>query len=588
MTDNYTKFYYDNKRAFIGASGGKAFTRKFSDAQIEVYPGIFADANYERFLVALQHDLCKKLPQSETRDGFFIEPPITSDFSELLTMPGSVRKPSVGHLHKVEDIDDFDLGDPESNGIFDEVIATRYEQFTDTYGHVSTKSSCGAPFFITSGQFKLEQLSLAASSADRLVKLVDAGDLEQLYKEIGLVFLSTIQIRRQCDKWANGRPKSRDFNPLHSALQGVEARPYSSKEEMFSPSLARCRTRAVFAYAGLANNILTSVVDGYRQWADEVYAFSYKHRTRKEIEAKLNKFKACIGIDVKQFDNNVTYQMYRRWIEKFPFSDSGKKLAKLVALSPLVDTEDKCASGNFIDVATFDTWTGLPSGVYNTSAVGKDIMTYVVYKAIKKVGMSIDLKKFLTGEERVAFLNMGDDTVLLGDDLGILRDIINAIDDFQVEEELGFSFLGNIGYWDDDQIRLAPNLKSYFEGAYVPERSIGTFMRPYPMLGLALRRSTVYSHHPKFRDAYAIENNLTRSLLGFNPAILEQRYMTYPSNPGSVMTSADIEVLTNFNKLFYKFEEHDVSKDIYNLYASNIPAKFGEVFKSKLLRRNHE
>lgn len=47
--------------------------------------------------------------------------------------------------------------------------------------------------------------------------------------------------------------------------------------------------------------------------------------------------------------------------------------------------------------------------------------------------------------------------------------------------------------------------------------------------------------------------------------------MVMPSQSGPAQSYADIEVLTNYEKLYYKYVYSDISKDVAELFESCIP-----------------
>lgn len=322
----------------------------------------------------------------------------------MLTKPGAVRPLSYAKSKVVND--SMSLG-PEDESILRDVMEKRYAHDNGSYGHISRKSTAGAPFFIYNIENKMQALAFVSNNIETVTKYLREGDLKRLYDNFGMLFFVTTQIRRQADKWVDGRPKVREYSNFVDALNGHNSGPLSVDQLMIG-SLARPRTRVVNAFSGLANNVMTAVFDGYRSYADSEYAFSYKHTTADAILRKFSKYKYHIGLDVSQFDSTFPYEFMSTWIRLLPLSDVGKRLVRLLTLSPVYTADTHQANGDPLNIADFKYWSGLPSGIFCTSAAGKDRMTFLVVRSLMSLIGSFDVDKFLKGELDVGFLNQGD------------------------------------------------------------------------------------------------------------------------------------------------------------------------------------
>lgn len=180
-------------------------------------------------------------------------------------------------------------------------------------------------------------------------------------------------------------------------------------------------------------------------------------------------------------------------------------------------------------------------------------------------------------------LNQGDDSILIfgdSEEKTEFLSIIRSFEEFNVDIEQGLKFLGNIYFRDSGGLQWCNDLSSYFRGCYIPERSINTLHRPYAMFGLRERR-LIYSRHPSFLKARGIEVDLFRQIFRENQMDVENRGLINPKLPsGVVLSSSDLEILQDPEKLFYKYERNDVKDEIYNLFSSDIP----KTVNNKLLK----
>jgi hypothetical protein len=459
-----------------------------------------------------------------------------------------------------------------------DLMKIRYNSFDMSKpGYLSNNSSSGFPFFEYSLEYKKQHLKYIISHLDEIIKLCENTDLEGLSKH-GIIMANNVQIRRQSDKWVDGAPKKRirlDFLEAHS--NGV-GRPFSRDEYLSSIDnrLANCRTRVVRAFSGPLNYMFTGAVAPYRNFADSRYAFTFKHKDKSDILSKLAKYKVFKGVDVTQFDNSVSGDILNRWLENFPFSDVGRKIANLMFHAPTVDSTTGLANGNPLDETTFIYNSGLPSGIFSTSMMGKDIMSSTILTAYQRaIGRQLthdDIKHVLVGEnDEFGFLNMGDDSIIMGNEESLVAAVMEELQRvfFDIEEERGIVFLGNILYQSPNGLNLANNMASYFDKIYVPERSIKSKLRPYPMLG-AIQRREIYSSHPLFNEMRSIEKDMFYNFFGRDIDMLENDNLTKPKLNMDVLTDADIDVLVNYERLFYKYDRSDINPAIADTYVSVI------------------
>lgn len=571
---SYARVVHDY--AMVGSKGGSKYNMKFRDVNVEVYPGIFThDPIYARFLKTLHKELADTFKPSVIKDGLFVGPPVTGDFSKLLTLGGSVRPLTYSPARVYSE----DKSHPDVLKMVDRLVKIVYNNDRHINNPVvSNMSSSGAPLFVSDSRSKIEHLGVIAKNLDVFDRLWASRDLRKLADKLGIIFLSTAQIRRQADKWIDGAPKRRTYVSYLGAYDLEDRRLFNDDELLVNiggVDLGTCRTRVVNAYSGVINNFLTVLIAPIRDTAEHEYEFTFKHRTQEEKLAKIKKFKYSLGLDATQYDASVKYDVMSHWIDGLPIKDEIKELAKVFARSPFFSSEVQMCDGDIFNIDTFNYWRGLPSGIAFTSVLGKVNMVSHVLTALEQyVGRELlddEISSILKGKSAFGILNMSDDTILLGSEKTVNGVFANLKKLMDVEQEEGTAFLGDLFYLNKyDDLKAAHNLESYVVNWYVPERSIGSRFRPYPMFG-AVDRRKIFSDHPFFKDCDLIVKDVFKRFFADDRDLLELRHMVMPSQSGPAQSYADIEVLTNYEKLYYKYVYSDISKDVAELFESCIP-----------------
>lgn len=564
-------------KVFKSAKAGSVYSLKFQDRDVEIYPGIYSHSNeYRCFLDKVQKELNSSFPVSTSHDGYYLSAPITSDFSKLRTLAGSIRPLTYSQSRLASE-------DKTKNRVLKMIykITDLYYQGPIVVDHprVSSMSSSGAPFFTHRAEDKLQHLSFVSSKINFLKEKFVERDLKTLREQLGVVLLSTAQIRRQSDSWTSGLPKKRAYVSYLASYGFEPIRDYRRSEVLnsdFGIELATCRTRVVNAYSSLVNNILTSIIAPLRDSAEKRCEFTWKHRTQKEKLDKMKKFPYMVGLDVKQFDNNVTFDALKEWINHLPVDDVFKDLALTFSLSPFYSAECTYCDGDVDNIDSFKYWRGLPSGIAFTSCFGKIFMVSNILAAyedhIDRDLSPSEVCDILEGRGPIGILNMGDDSVVMGQKKDVESILVKLNDYLVVEKEEAITFLGDILYKDRNTLKMAHSLESYLVNWFVAERSISSKLRPFAMYG-AQERRTIFRDNPLFEDVDRVVKDVFKFYFKVDRDYLEAKYMELPSSSGIVVNSAaDLEVLTNYEKLYYKFVDDDsVSESIRAVYETRIP-----------------
>lgn len=596
---------------FLGSEAGRHFTFKLGSRPVEVFPEIMSD---DPRLLQMNSVVATRLhkelpPKMVLENGFFDENAITSNFYELNTVAGYNMNPATyavidNSLLRSEIFLNNKFESERDEMIFKELMNVRYAKHDGSRGKISRISSSTFPFFTKSVEVKANHLSLLLKNADQIKKFVEERNLHKLYDKYKLLFAMVDVYRSQADVFVEEKgefvPKERKVNDVEYSITGgrLGKRFNSDKSVLVGGRVLKgksaCRARTAYGFSNAANLLMTSGFEGFRHYADSTYGMTYKHTTREAILSKITKFKNAIAVDVTTYDQTVPYFLMEKWIEYSPFNSIGKEILTLMINAPMfyrgVSPESKPYwTGDPLDIEYFNQYRGLISGLFSTSAMGKDFFTFCLLTILDKVYGDVlgNVEKILRWEHPVyAITNMGDDSNLHSNDDRLKLWVQKQLETtqygmspyFKVDIEDGFKFLGNIGYIDKDgNKQLCGDLGTYFKNMLVPERSINGSHRTYGVYGLIQRRS-VYSTHPLFSQADGIFQEEFRNHFGINWMDYMEKHLVMPKNEEArVLSQAELEVILDPAKLYYKYNEDDIGEDILNIIEERISPKNTEL-----------
>lgn len=602
------KFAKDTKAYFfLGSTAGRHYGFKLGSKSIDVFPGIKSDdPRLLAFNSRLANRLMEELPPKRVlENGFFDENAITTNFQELNTVAGYNMYPATyavidnsflrSSLHL-----NLDFESDRDEKIFEELMSVRYAKHDGTRGKISRISSSTFPFFSKDVELKANHLSLVLKHQDDIKRLFKAKDLQGIYDRYKLLFAMVDVYRSQADSFVpkgdNFEPKAREVNDIIYSISGgrLGHRFTADKRILVNGRLiegkAACRSRTAYGFSNCPNLMFTAAFEGFRHYADSTFDKTYKHTTRESILEKINMFSHAVAVDVTQYDQSVPFFLMKKWIECSPFNEFGKELLTMMVQAPMFyrgpsSEANAYWTGDPLDVAFFNQYRGLISGLFSTSAMGKDFFTFTLLTILDRIYGDVlnNVEKILSWKHPVyAITNMGDDSNLHSNDERIMNYFKKQIEEtkygvspyFKVDIEDGFKFLGNIGYIDKDgNKKLCGDLGSYFKNMLVPERGIGTKNREYGVYGL-LERREVYSSHPLFSVADAIFQSEFKAVFGFNWLQFMEEHLILPKGDASiVMSQAEIEVLLDPSKLHYKYNSDDISDEVAKIIEERISEK---------------
>jgi hypothetical protein len=604
-------------KLFKYSNAGKVFSRTFRDNSIEIFPGIFStDDTYLKFVSELAKRLHDNFPKTVLENGFFDKTAISTNFQELNTVAGLKSKP-IGY--SMIGNDSFRRERKLASGfvkerhkkIFDEFMAECYDGYkTKATGKISQISSSGFPLFVSDVEYKLLHLNKLSENIRDILDRVEKRDLNGLWDKYSLTFCGVLSIRSQYDGWTleNGRftPKVRYVHDDEYALSGgVRGLRFPADKKVTIeghtyPDKATNRIRGVSAKPSTYNNIGTAWFEGLRSYSDSKFEQTWKHRGREDIEAKVARYDYVLGLDVTEYDRSMPYWLFDEWIKALPINENMRDFMRLGMLSPSFypsqgEEPDPLWTGNPFDISYYNQYAGLPSGIFFTSALGKIGFTWAVLCMIDDLTGDVlgNINEILNHRHPdYAISNMGDDTLLHSNSKNLIDRLtyknehsINGMSDyFVVDVEEGVRFLGNVGYIDENgNIKLAGDIATYLGNMLVPERSINSKMRKYGVYGL-LERRNVYNDNPSFEAVDQIFQSTFNEFYGYNWFDLMEANLVLPADDSiDVRSFADLEVLLDPSKLYYKYETSDISSDIVSKVQTTIPEEIANKIRNAVM-----
>lgn len=574
--------------------GNQNTRRWFAQNRIEVLPKIFSDDIRLSEFISKVITRCQELGVSSTKNGIYQGPPLLDDISKLNCDAGSLRLPL--HYGRKRRNVQMSSRDEELLKKVVQIATSKYDELVA--GIIARDSNSGFPYFSTDDQLKHKHLAMFSENLDLFQDLFAKRDRKKLLDYLGVLNVSTTQIRRQHDKFVDGKPKYREIIDFEQSFFG-DGKPIDRdlvERLSYVGGRATCRTRVVCAMPGLLNNAMSAIFEGFKDPFFKRYAKTLKHRGVDDIVEKCRDFNYFIGVDISAFDSNAPENVILKIIEFLPVSDLCKEVILDLLYNPwyLSDFNGKAVITQSFEDKEYTTFKGMPSGIFFTTWI--NCVQVIFYKLveyrrfIKDIDNKVD--EFLDHQLEIGSLIMSDDGIDYFKDRSIFEEIIkhgfeNKYVEFEVEEAV--SFLGVALYKENDVLKGCNKLTSYFEKLYLPENGVYTRYRPLPIKGMKERR-IIYANHPLFEQIREIEEKCFYESFKARLAILEKEWLQDEiANRESVvgqfndLTPIEAEVLVSPNKLHYKYNPDDVRPELRELVCRRIDLDVVNKLREKFL-----
>lgn len=606
---------------FIGTAAVQVKNRRFKSRGLDVMGGIKSDSEaYLKFTERLSDRLNERFTPAQDDEGINGREAITGNFNGLRTVAGYMMTPrSLPVIDNSVITNQLGLAQGFQNrrheAIFAALHVTLYKQWTPSDVAVARVSSSTFPFFSRDVDYKVNHALHVLENFDTIMTGLLTGEQEQIFSKHKVLVAHALNYRNQVDTITVDnemfKAKERLVNDFDYAISsGQRGRRFAADKRIIIDQKEikghfAMRSRPVYGMAAPINYAYSAVMAGYRSHYLKEFEFTFKHTTREQILGKVNKFAGFRGFDVKQFDESVSSWLIDEWVSRFA-RDWPSWLVEGMSLlfhAPYFSPDpygegDGIWMGNPFNLKDFILKVGLPSGIAPNPDVGKFMMTWAYLVLLDdhfQDVLEFGIDKVLKGEHpRYGLLDMSDDAVILSNSTNFSESLSARIKNheelspyFKLEKEESVAFLGNVFFRPDDgpTIDLCPDIRSFFNNKFVPERGADSKMREYWPIGW-FESLVHYSDAPGFSDAMVILREEFRRSFGVSPdSIATEALRNVKKIDLPIVSAVDEIVLNDPSKLFYRFEEQDVSPGLFKHFIGKIPKEEIDKRLSKFCRK---
>lgn len=593
-------------RHMFGDGVGKHGRSLISQRGFYVLPGIHSlDPAFTKFLIELSTQLDAHIPVDVDQDGFS-QSGVHSDFGRIKTAAGVLMSPmsyvAVDNSEYVKHLGLKDQLDADEIAIGEELWDIVWSSYLPSKIKVTKRSAGGVRRNTSDHEWKKAygEYVLQPKVLSRILNLHTARDVYALANEFEMLFLMESQKRAQPDKVG----KDREAMDLQYAQTGgregnivIADKTVRDLDGQPIPELSAARARFVHAGPWAVNCILSMISTGTLQALFELFPKTWHVNTPDEIKAVIDGA-FVYASDVTEYDRSMRKEhicLPLRVGRKY-WSSELMDMAEHLAFSsyyakPLIadghDVPGFPHEGVIIgDYTSFDPQVvcGNRSGHAFTSLLAKVNKVWETLYVLHKIGYPIKgrVRDYLNHNCSFFTVNNGDDSLDCSWDEEWFKKYASVRDDdvpfgsFVVKREAGAVYSGYVMRIDAPGSRIyhpCGRLSTAFEKMYCPERSIDDPMRKYAHIGIA-QRINDRSSHPAAEQAWEIHDKLYRDLLaprfGSLYGILSDMALKAPiSTLGRSL--ADLAVLDDHSKLYYKFKDGEVSDEVVALSTISIP-----------------
>lgn len=621
-----------NVWSFHGANAFAKAKRPYPGKPNLMFPDVRStDPDYTTFKHTLARDLTRAYPANIDADGFADESGVTGDFSALLTASGLKMTPANAPpidrtlmLHEAGIRSDFASAQHRADAaamhrlMFGKRVRGANMQF-------SRISSTSNPFFEYDVTFKKEMLIHALSNAEHVLRLVAKRDFHALRRDFGWVFASTLVERHQAEGGTGlleGKfvPKPRKVASSEYALSGGRSGQVIVADKLGPVAEAggdptrsvAMRVRTAYGYGAGPTYFLTCALAGVRAQYYDRMAFTWHHTGREQIHDKIKDARAVVGVDVTTMD-----QFYPSFLLDFHaermkdyFDPRIGELIQLVNYSPyfapsLGDGLAPFWAGDPTQPDAHRIDVGLSSGRADNPDLGKYYMTWVYFEIIAGLDPSVrsfrgDLEAsmlaFLQGEHpHWGLLDQADDGVFVvkrtEDEAGD-RERVRALQELLasgkaspyavIKPEIGIAFLGNV-FKRDELGNIAvptPSPITMVTNLFCAEHGIDSAHRRMWGLGVLARHDHYLNAGPIAHDIEErvrfLWDQCFRGRAEHPMAAADRHAAKFRPFFEMVQTEADLQVLLDPSKRYYRYADSDLSPQVLDLLTAGVDGAFIE------------
>lgn len=437
-------------------------------------------------------------------------------------------------------------------------------------------------------------------------------------------------------------PKERKVADLqYAASGGREGSQFVASKEMgdvdfwVPDGFFRERTRTAMGGPWMINAALNPIAQSVRKRIYTEFPKTYHHTTRKNVETDLREWKAILAADVTQHDqywpscflldlvaDELLQMGYADWWVEI-YRTKGRLPAYVTGVGP---GQDPMLLGDWTKPSVD---MGLHSGNSFTDIEGTLLMTGVyliaqlehVWPAGIKNCATLEgavqfVSSYLKGYEPIISKSKSDDALLGVTDVRLLeahnrfKEKMVAGDPISpymlVSYEQGGAFLGNILYYgadkDPSSLVLIGNINSWAVNQFSPEYGVQSQMkdrsrlkRPFP--GLAWKSiDETFGSVPVYGELTNLLERTWFDTMGFSYRTHREQWLRDDERALSLfirtqdakadftaLTSIELEVLSNPDKLQYKYSELDVRDEVLDVAFNGLDLEIVEPYFNSIV-----
>jgi len=472
---------------------------------------------------------------------------------------------------------------------------------------IARYSSSGPPHMTINAEEKKNNFLPLLANIERVLTLIGKRDLLGLFHEFAVLIAFRVGARRQADKWdlidGHWRVKPRLVPDIEYALSNGKKGSIHPAENtcLRDMRLALSRVRTFYGMTNLVNLLIAVFFDGFRNGVFTEYAATFKQHGPPDIEAKLNKWRHHVSIDVSNHDfliprfiADVLFDRLREVLDP--------RVVDLIILAwqapiftPWPDTTVQHPPfwiGHPLLIDTFQHWFGLPSGHYLVDFFGKfgNMGCYLCKTDDMGIEAYDNMEEILKWQDPdIGFLDQGDDAVAnfdRRDQATRFRDVLDIPDYYKTGVEPN-GYLGNTIFKDhieDRKVHVSPSAVSLVVNPMVRERNLDSRFSPFWAKGFDARQA-VYRPIPAYSDLTEITTKAFRDIFGYDLETAIKAHSNYKKALPD-LTWADRLLLDDPEKIHYRFQPGDLTPSIENMFSAHIePAEYEKIVKPYIHRK---
>jgi len=456
---------------------------------------------------------------------------------------------------------------------------------------IARYSSSGPPAYTSDAEAKREFILPYIPDLEWILTMASQRRVVDLYKKHGIVIAYRLGARLQPDSWVykDGRwsAKERIVPDLMYALSNGRRGQTSTADNLceWDPRLVKSRTRTFYGMANPPNLLLAMFFEGFNNGLFRNYHKTFQHHGAPDIEAKANRWRWHVSVDVSNHDFlvpefviQILFDVLRTRLDE-RVVDLIELMWRAPAFVPWPIVAEKAQPywlGHPLLEETFKNWFGVPSGIFLVSFAAKFGCMGVYLCKLNDMGIDVltHMEAILNWSfPDVAVMDMGDDAVVCFQTQSMANrfraELIKT--DYYVTGVEPNGFLGNTFFKDhpeDANVYVRPSAVSYVIKPLTRERNINSRFSPYWARGYEAREA-VYRPMPSYSKLHELVEREFRDNMGYDLETAIRGSDNYTKKLPALSYN-DMLALENPERVHYLFQPGELSMEIENMFSSSL------------------